>query len=957
MILRVMSFVFLTRMSSTAARRSAPRLLRNSVGRSASAFVRAMPAPKARPWGHARYNIRPLALMSAVVTDEKAKKETPVEKYRKDYKPLPWTVERIDLEFDLHDGTEDTDRATRVTSSVLMTTMGAAEEGYMELDCEDIELESVAIDGTPVTDYTLENDKLRIPVEWMPSIEGKEFTLATVSLLAPASNLQLSGLYKSSGMFCTQCEAEGFRRITPYFDRPDVMTRYRVRVEGDKEAYPVLLSNGNLVESGSCEDDSARHYTVWEDPFPKPSYLFAVVAGNLGSIKDTYTTTSGTEVALQIFSEHANVDQLEHAMTSLKKSMAWDETRYGLEYDLGVYNIVAVNDFNMGAMENKGLNVFNTALTLAKPETATDADYERIESVIGHEYFHNWSGNRVTCRDWFQLTLKEGLTVYRDQEFSADMGSRPVCRINDVRSLRARQFPEDGGPMAHPIRPESYIAMDNFYTSTVYEKGAEVIRMYENLVGRDGFRSGLDLYFKRHDGQAVTCDDFRDAMSAANDRDMSQFERWYTQAGTPVVTAEGSFDEQKQTYSLTLSQRCSPSPGQPDKLPFHIPFKVGLLDAATGTEVLETQTLELTDSKQTFVLPLSDESLKVQDVVPSLLRDFSSPVRLEYDMTDESLSFLMAHDSDPFNKWEAAQKLATRVILAEAEGGQGNVDALVEAFGLTLSATDLDLSLQAYALTLPSTSELLDACSPPVDPIAVLDARKNVKQALAKAHEAELITKYEALSAEEMAESFSLKGSGRRLLRNVILDCLNSLGDEGSAARAFDQFTASSSMTDRLAALTSLVGSEVAGDRREQALEQFYTAAEGDALVINKWFSTQASADVPDALNMVKTKLLEHPDFTWSNPNRMRSVVAVFAGGNIRGFHAADGSGYEFLGDCVLQVDTINNQIAARLCGALSLWRRYDESRGGMMRTQLERIRDHEGLSKDVYEIASRSLA
>lgn len=509
--------------------------------------------------------------------------------------------------------------------------------------------------------------------------------------------------------------------------------------------------------------------------------------------------------------------------------------------------------------------------------------------------------------------------------------------------------------MAHPIRPESYIAMDNFYTSTVYEKGAEVIRMYENLLGRDGFRKGLDLYFQRHDGQAVTCDDFRDAMSSANgQRDLTQFENWYTQAGTPVVTAKGSLDS--STYTLTLTQTSGPSPGQPEKQPFHIPIKVGLLDASTGAEVLETTTIELTEPSMTVQLPLQKSCT---NVVPSILRDFSAPVRLEHEppLSDESLAFLMAHDTDSFNRWEASQKLATRVILAQSANGEGNVDVLSDAFGATLKATDLDLSLQAYALTLPSTSELLDACTPPIDPIAILDARKHVKKALAMAHQDALEAKYKALSAEEMASPFSLKGAGRRLLRNVILDALSTLGDEASAARAFDQFSSSESMTDRLAALTCLVGSEVAGDRKEKALNDFYMAAQGDALVINKWFSTQAAADTPNALEMVKSKLLEHPDFTWSNPNRMRAVVAVFSGMNIRGFHAKDGSGYIFLGDAVLKVDTINNQIAARLCGALSLWRRYDDTRGGMMRSQLERIKEHEGISKDVYEIASRSLA
>lgn len=717
-----------------------------------------------------------------------------------DYTPLPWNVNSVDLLFSLHDGAADEERATKVTAKMVLVPARSGLHDIV-LDCEDIDLESVAIDGLPVADYTLKDDVLTIPAAALPA-SAETFTLETISALAPAANLQLSGLYKSSGMFCTQCEAEGFRRITPYFDRPDVMSTFTVRIEADQASYPVLLSNGNKVAEGIIEGSSPpRHFAVWEDPFKKPSYLFAVVAGDLGSIKDTFTTSSGRKVNLEIFSEHANVDQLSHAMRSVHRAMKWDEDRYSLEYDLDVYNIVAVNDFNMGAMENKGLNIFNTALTLAKPSTATDADYERIESVIGHEYFHNWSGNRVTCRDWFQLTLKEGLTVYRDQEFSADMGSAAVCRINNVRSLRGRQFPEDGGPMAHPIRPESYIAMDNFYTATVYEKGAEVIRMYEAIVGRDGFRKGMDLYFERHDGEAVQCDDFRAAMADANGVDLTQFERWYTQAGTPTVTASGKYDALTGTYALTVSQETKPSPGQETKEPFHIPVIVGLLDAETGAEVLPSQTLQLTEASTTFTLalpsPSGESSSFPKDVVPSILRGFSSPVRLVHSppLSDETLAFLASHDTDAFNKWEASQKLATGVLLSAAKmiseasetmneadflSAGGLPETLIESFRASLKADEsgtTDRSLTAYALALPSLSELSDATPPPVDPLALVAARKMVKKTLAAANRAELEAVYAATAPPLGDESFSIEGSeiGRRVLRNLCLDFLNSI--------------------------------------------------------------------------------------------------------------------------------------------------------------------------------------
>jgi len=917
------------------------------------------------------------ALLSTTVDAPTEATAAPVEKFRKDYTPLPWAVDSISLRFDLRDGADDAERATTVTARLVLSPEATRQPSDdLVLDAEDLEIKSVAIDGHgQVTGFTLKDDKLTIPSAALPK-EGA-FTLETVTAIAPAANLQLSGLYKSSGMFCTQCEAEGFRRITPYFDRPDVMATYECYIEADKASYPILLSNGNQVESGEVPgSEGARHFAKWEDPFKKPSYLFAVVAGDLGSIKGEYVTQlTNRRVGIEIFSEHANVDQLDHALQSVYKAMKWDEDRYGLEYDLDVYNIVAVNDFNMGAMENKGLNVFNTALTLAKPSTATDADYARIESVIGHEYFHNWSGNRVTCRDWFQLTLKEGLTVYRDQEFSADMGSAAVQRISNVRGLRAGQFAEDGGPMAHPIRPESYIAMDNFYTATVYSKGAEVIRMYEALLGREGFKKGLDLYFARHDGQAVTCDDFRAAMADANAFDLAQFERWYTQPGTPTVEVlEAALDATKGEWTVTLRQSCrdAPGPGKAAAEPFHIPVKVGLLDAATGAEVLETHLLELTQPVQTFVV--GGVTTGTARVVPSILRGFSAPVRLVFaeHLKDADLAFLMEHDTDPFNKWEAAQKLAMKVLLAATEEeatsdtGYEVPSALVAAFKGSVAkaiagarstgeeATGeeeaLDLNLAAAALSLPSLSEMSDAACEPVDPLALVGARKRVKQGLAQAAKKELEEVYVA-TAPEKDKPYTVDGRevGRRALRNLVLDYLASVeGPERAAA----QFEEADCMTDKLAALAALVTQDPSPERTK-ALAAFKADASTDALVVNKWFSVQAGSG---SLEEVEA-LLAHPDFSWTNPNRLRSVVSVFSAMNLRAFHAADGSGYALVGDAVLKVDKTNNQIAARLCGAFSLWRKYGDERGALMRAQLERIKGSEGVSKDVFEIASRSLA
>jgi len=803
---------------------------------------------------------------------------------------------------------------------------------------------------------TAESDLLVLGKTIEAASAGKgDFTLQTRVLIRPESNFELSGFYKSGSAYCSQCEAEGFRRITYYLDRPDVMARFKVRIEAEKSKLPLLLSNGNKMATG--ELDGGRHFAEWEDPFPKPSYLFAVVAGDLGSIVDSYKTMSGRDVRLEIFSEHENVDKLEHAMTSLKKSMRWDEEVYGLEYDLDVYNIVAVNDFNMGAMENKGLNVFNTAFVLAKPETATDTDYERIEGVIAHEYFHNWSGNRVTCQDWFQLTLKEGLTVFRDQQFSADMGSAAVKRIEDVRVLRARQFAEDSGPRAHAIRPESYMKMDNFYTSTVYEKGAEVIRMYHTLLGAAGFRKGMDLYFARHDGSAVTCDDFRAAMADANGKDFSQFERWYLQAGTPVVTAKGAYDAAQKHYSLTLSQHTAGTVGQPSKLPFHIPVRVGLL-GKDGRELVPSTVLELKEASQTFEF----ENVEGGTPVASLLRGFSAPVRLKVEQSDEDLAFLMAHDTDSFNRWEASQKLASQAILAatEALAGGGTPAPLapttVDAFRAVLKAglddTGVDRSLLAYALSLPDELTLLGEMDV-MRPVALHEGREHVKKSLAAALKPEFMDVYQALD-KDVPYLVTPQEIGRRRMKNVCLSYLCTEKDAGAVALAASAFQRATCMTDSIAALACL--SSLPGPEKDEALEIFYTNAKGDPLVLNKWFSIQALADLPDTIDRVHA-LTRHPDFSMKNPNRFRALIGAFANSNLARFHAEDGRGYVLVADMVLAVDKLNPQVAARLAGAFSLWRKFENTRRNMMKAQLDRLMAvGDGLSRDTFEIVSQSL-
>ncbi|MHC4894489.1 MAG: aminopeptidase N, partial [Planctomycetota bacterium] len=785
--------------------------------------------------------------------------------------------------------------------------------------------------------------------------------LETVVEIDPVDNLQLSGLYQSSGNFCTQCEAEGFRRITWFLDRPDVMARYTTTVRGDKAQYPVLLSNGNRIAQRDLDD--GRHEVVWEDPFPKPSYLFALVGGNLQAHRGSFTTSSGREVALEIWVEPQNIDLCEHALVSLQKSMAWDEQEYGLEYDLDIYMIVAVGDFNMGAMENKGLNVFNSKFVLASPETATDFDFDGVEGVIAHEYFHNWTGNRVTCRDWFQLTLKEGLTVYRDQRFSSDMGSEAVKLVEEVQSLRARQFPEDAGPMSHPIRPESYIAMDNFYTATVYQKGAQVIRMYETLLGRDGFRKGMDLYFDRHDGQAVTCDDFRAAMADANGRDLTQFERWYIQNGTPQVRATCSYDRGANRYTVTLQQH-APKQHESEFIPMHIPVRFGLLGhdgrdlelrGTDGTRATE-HVLELTDHEQTFVFEGLGEQPADFEPVPSLLRRFSAPVILEHEASEAQLAFRMAHDSDAFNRWEAGQELFTQEILrltaAFLAGESAEVAGhLVEPFRRTVTDSSLDGSSRALLMGLPSLL-VLEQRLDVVDPDALHRARRAVRQALARGARTELEALY-ADNAPQGGYQLDRASVARRAARNAALGYLCALEDDAARERAKSQFAAADNMTESAAALACLI--DLQGAEAEAALGTFYDRWKDQPLVLDKWFTMQSVSPRPGAPARVAA-LMQHADFTFANPNRLRSVVGAFAMANPVGFHDVSGDGYRLVADAVLELNKLNPQIAARIVSSFNNWKRYDDGRQALQREQLERIRNSEGLTKDVFEIVTRAL-
>ncbi len=869
----------------------------------------------------------------------------------KDYQAPAYLIDTVDLHVEL----DPTRTEVRARLQMRVNEDCPDRHGELRLDGRQLELLHVKIDGRElsVNEYVVDSESLTI-------INAlSQFTLETLVAINPDANTALEGLYRASGLFCTQCEAQGFRKITYYLDRPDVMARYTTTLVGTRASTPVLLSNGNLTDSGVLDD--GRHYATFEDPFPKPSYLFAMVAGSLTVVEDSFVTMSGRNVSLQIFVEERNRYKCDHAMFSLKNSMRWDEETFGLEYDLDEYKVVATDDFNMGAMENKGLNVFNSKYVLARPETATDADFQGIEGVIGHEYFHNWTGNRVTCRDWFQLSLKEGLTVFRDQEFSADMGSRAVKRISEVRLLRNVQFPEDAGPMAHPVRPESYIEINNFYTSTIYNKGAEVIRMYQSLLGEEGFRRGLDLYFERHDGQAVTTDDFFAAMTDANDVDLNQFKRWYSQAGTPVLDVSGVYDAAAKEFRLHVRQSCPETPGQTDKQPFLIPLKMGLLGQDGAALPLQmagekspqgtSRTLQVSAAEQTFnfinvlVAPL-----------PSLLRDFSAPVKLHYLYSRQGLAFLLAHDSDSFNRWEAGQRLATEVILEMiADIGNSSEPEVPEdfmsAFRSALTDQAADPALLALALTLPGEMELAEAMSI-ADPAAIHTARQTLRKVLAVELEVEFTAVMKVLQDKGLY-SLEPQAIGRRSLKNLCLNYLTLLDHPEMQKDCFEQFVEADNMTDRMAALTCLVHNCL--PKWEEALAAFYHQFQDDPLVVDKWFSLQATSPWQETLDKVR-ELMEHPAFTMRNPNRVRALVGAFAHGNPVSFHDLSGAGYEFIADRVLELDILNPQVAARMVAPLSRWRRYDDKRQSLMRAQLDRIQGQANLSADVGEIVQKSL-
>lgn len=882
--------------------------------------------------------------------------EQPQVIHLKDYKAPEYLIDETHLTFELF---ED---HTLVHAQLIMRRNPVHGGGLpaLVLDGQQLELVRAALDDEPLQagDYQIDAGSLTVQPR------AAQFTLDTTVKIHPETNTALEGLYKSGKMFCTQCEAEGFRKITYYLDRPDVMSIFTTTVIAEQHRYPVLLSNGNPVGSGPAED--GRHWATWEDPFMKPAYLFALVAGDLWCVEDTFTRQSGRDVTLRIYVEPENIDKCDHAMVSLKKSMRWDEEVYGREYDLDIFMIVAVNDFNMGAMENKGLNIFNSSCVLARAETATDAAHQRVEAVVAHEYFHNWSGNRVTCRDWFQLSLKEGFTVFRDAEFSADMNSRTVKRIEDVAYLRTHQFAEDAGPMAHPVRPDSFIEISNFYTLTVYEKGSEVVRMVRTLLGAEGFRQGSDLYFERHDGQAVTTDDFIKAMEDANGVDLTQFKRWYSQAGTPRLEVSDAYDEAARTYSLTFRQSCPPTPDKAEKLPFVIPVELGLLDAqgndlplqlaGESSAVGSTRVLSVTEAEQTFVF----QGIEARPL-PSLLRGFSAPVKLSFPYDRDQLMFLMQHDSDGFNRWEAGQQLAVQVLqelIGQHQLGQAlQLDPrLLKALDTVLGDTSLDAAMVAEMLSLPGEGYLTEI-SQVADVDAIHAGREFARRQIAEHLFEPLWTRYQANRAVSRNTAYvaSAEHFARRSLQNIALSYLMLSAKPQVLEATLEQFEQCDNMTERLTALAVLVNSPFEAERAK-ALESFAEHFKDNPLVMDQWFSVQAASTLPGGLARVKA-LMQHPAFTLKNPNKVRAVVGAFAGQNLVNFHAADGSGYRFLADLVIELNALNPQIASRQLAPLTRWRKYDAARQALMKGELERILAAGELSSDVYEVVSKSLA
>ncbi len=887
--------------------------------------------------------------------------------FLKDYRPPPFTIETTALHFDLYE-----DHATVVAKLLFKRNDQAdAPEGKsLELHGQLLQLEKLMINGTPLesSQYLQDDESLTVlDLEILLGVGFKEFHLECHTRIEPQNNTALEGLFKSKKIFCTQCEAEGFRRITYYLDRPDVMSKFTTTVVAEKAKYPVLLSNGNNIASGVVDDAPERHWVTWEDPFKKPSYLFALVAGDLVSLDDTFETCSGRKIELQIFVEEKDIDKCDHAMLSLKNSMRWDEEVYGREYDLDIFMIVAVDDFNMGAMENKGLNIFNTSCVLANPKTTTDFSFQRVEAVVAHEYFHNWSGNRVTCRDWFQLSLKEGFTVFRDSEFSADMGSRTVKRVEDVSLLQTVQFAQDGGPMAHSVRPDSYMEIANFYTVTIYEKGAEVVRMISLILGKEKFRAGSDLYFERHDGQAVTTEDFVKAMEDASGIDLGQFRNWYYQAGTPVVSVTGSFDAAKKQYTLSVKQNCPDTPGQTNKKPFHIPLRLGLIGhdgkdqplRLIGEEAAAAdRVLAVTEADQQFVFEGIDA-----EPIPSLLRGFSAPVRLRYKYSRDDLLFLMVNDSDGFNRWDASQLLAIDLfdeLQASRVAGEELVlpSSLIQAYSGVLNSTlenpKLDKAMVAQLLSLPTVGFLIESAEV-ADVESIHEVREFLLNGLADKFYTLFLDVYRS-NVSDVAYTADAQSIARRSLKNLALSYLIRSSKDESTELAQSQFVQASNMTDQLAGLRCLVNSAAAMalEKKRDALRNFYEQWSHEPLVVDQWFIVQAVCQLPGTLAQVK-ELLAHSDFDIRNPNKVRSLIGAFCAQNHTGFHDASGEGYEFLADQVLILDKLNPQVASRLLTPLTRWKKFDPKRQAMMQSQLQRIKAQDELSKDVFEVVEKS--
>jgi len=861
----------------------------------------------------------------------------------KDYTPPPYRIGTIALDFTLEPN------ATRVTSTMAVKRAGK-DSAPLVLDGKNLKLISVAIDGKALDATAYAQDEATLTLPNPPA----EFTLTIVTEIAPAANTALEGLYMASGIYCTQCEPEGFRAITYFLDRPDNLSVYETRIEADKQTAPVLLSNGNLVESGDLPN--GKHFARWQDPFPKPSYLFALVAGDLGHISDSHTTSSGRKVDLKIYVEHGNEDKALYAMDSLKRSMEWDEKAYGREYDLDIFMIVAVSAFNFGAMENKGLNIFNDKVLLASPETATDDDYARIEAVVGHEYFHNWTGDRITCRDWFQLSLKEGLTVYRESGFAGDQRSHAVRRISDVKDLRLRQFQEDSGPLAHPVQPQSYIAIDNFYTATIYEKGAEVISMLRTIVGDENFRKGMDLYFERHDGDAATVEDFVRVFEDVSKTSLKQFRLWYAQAGTPEVRVKATYDAGAKTYRLDLAQSLAPTPGQPEKLPMPIPLRMGLIGKSSGAPLPLTLEGENAVGANERVLTLDTPSQSftftnvTEEPALSLGRDFSAPIRIVQDMDRATRAFLLARDTDGFNRWESAQQLGADVIRGMMAGEKPD-PIYIEAMGAALARADEDHAFCAQVLIPPSEQEIALSVKE-ADPGAIHTARDTLIRAVAKAHRAAFESLYKRLTVKTPF-SASAEAAARRALANSSLRFLTAENDEAAAALADAHYRGATNMTDRVAGLAAL--SRMESPKRQAAFDDFYLHFENQPLVLDKWMGLQAMSPRARTIDTVR-EMMKHKAFSMKNPNRVRALIGAFASGNPLRFHDASGEGYRLFREVIGELDSINPSTAARMATVLEGWRRYNPARQQLMRDELEILAKTKGISPNLYEIVTKML-